>query len=120
MNCRFWLSFLYRRQNEVVVHVGQATLLRWMKEPDFAAAYRKARREAVQQAVARPQQATGIASLTMLKMMTDPNVPGAVRLRAAAYVLDYAIKGIEVDDVEARLVELERAADESKPGWQKN
>ena len=58
----------------------------------------------------RLQQATGIASLTMLKLMTDANVPGAVRLRASAYVFDYAIKGIEVDDIEARQAELERAA----------
>ena len=46
----------------------------------------------------------------MLKLMTDPNVPSAVRLRAAAYVFDYAIKGIEVDDIEARLAALEQAA----------
>jgi len=99
--------------------VGYKTLLRWLNLPEFREAYRKARREAVQQAVARLQQATGIASLTMLKMMTDPNVPGAVRLRAAAHVIDYAIKGVEVDDIEARLAELERSADESKPGWRK-
>jgi uncharacterized protein with ATP-grasp and redox domains len=96
------------------------TLLRWLEIPEFREAYRKARREAVQQAVARLQQATGVASLTMLKLMTDPNVPGAVRLRAAAYVFDYAIKGVEVDDIEARLAELERSADQNKPGWRKN
>ena len=85
------------------------TLLRWLEIPEFRDAYRTARREAVQQAVARLQHATGAASLTLLKLMTDPNVPGAVRLRAAAYVFDYAIKGVEVDDIEARLAELERS-----------
>lgn len=99
--------------------LGYKTLLRWLELPEFRDAYRKARREAVQQAVARLQQATGMASLTMLKMITDPHVPGAVRLRAAAYVFDYALKGVEVDDIEARLAELERSADESKPGWRK-
>src|SRR5579863_10342671 len=101
------------------ISLNPNTLLRWLEIPEFRETYRKARREAVQQAVARLQQATGIASLTMLKLMTDPNVPGAVRLRAAAYVFDYAIKGVEVDDIEARLSELERSADESKPGWRK-
>jgi uncharacterized protein with ATP-grasp and redox domains len=84
---------------------------------EFRDAYRNARREAVQQAVARLQQATGAASLTILKLMTDPNVPGAVRLRAAGYVFDYAIKGVEIDDLGARLADLVRGADEMKPGW---
>ena len=92
------------------------TLLRWLTIPEFREEYRKARREAVQQSVARLQQATGAASVTMLKLMTDANVPGAIRLRAAAYVLDYSIKGVRDDDFEARLLELERAADANKNG----
>ena len=52
--------------------------------------------------------------MTLLKLMSDPNMPGAVRLRAAAYVIDYGIKSVEVDDIEARVAELERAAGESK------
>ena len=91
--------------------IGQATLLRWMKEADFDAAYREARRQAVHQSVARLQQATGAAGLTILKLMTDPNVPAAVRLRAAECVFDHAIKAIELEDIEVRVVELERAAD---------
>ena len=92
------------------------TLLRWLTIPEFREEYRKARREAVQQSVARLQQATGAASVTILKLMTDPNVPSAIRLRAAGYVLDYAIKGVEDDDIEARLSELERAAEANKSG----
>ena len=93
--------------------VGYKTLLRWLELPEFRDAYRKARREAVQQAIARLQQNTGAASVTMLKLMSDPNIPPAVRLRAAAFVIDYGIKGVEVDDIEARVAELERAAQTS-------
>jgi|SRR5213080_1015570 len=93
------------------IGVGYKTLLRWLELPEFRDAYRKARREAVQQAVARLQQATGAAGLTILKLMTDPNVPAAVRLRAAECVFDHAIKAIELEDIEVRVVELERAAD---------
>ena len=99
------------------IGVNANTLLRWLEIPDFREAYRQARREAVHQAVARLQQATGAAGLTILKLMTDPNVPAAVRLRAAECVFDHAIKGIELEDIEARLAELERTADENKPGW---
>jgi hypothetical protein len=48
--------------------------------------------------------------------MTDPNVPPAVRLRAAECVFDHSIKGIELLDTETRLSALERAAEESNPG----
>ena|SRR5947199_8506352 len=93
------------------IGVGYKTLLRWLELPEFRDAYRKARREAVQQAVARLQQATGAAGLTILKLMTDPNVPAAVRLRAAECVFDHAIKAIELEDIEVRVAELERAAE---------
>jgi hypothetical protein len=44
-----------------------------------------------------------------LKLMSDPNVPAAVRLRAAEFVFDRAIKGVELEDIEVRLSQLERA-----------
>jgi hypothetical protein len=96
--------------------IGTQTLLRWLKLPEFQAAYREARRQAVQQAVARLQQATGAAAITVLKLMTDPNVPAAVKLRAAECVFAHAIKGIELEDIESRLTELERAAGAAKDG----
>ena len=69
-----------------VCGVGARTLIRWLKLPDFAQEYGKARGEAVQQAVARMQQATGAAGTVALKLMTDPNIPADVRLRAAEFV----------------------------------
>jgi hypothetical protein len=89
--------------------VGYKTLLRWLEIPEFQARFLLARRKVVHQAIARLQQATGAASLTILKLMTDPNVPAAVKLRAAESVIDHAIKAIELEDIEARLVALEEA-----------
>ena len=96
--------------------VGYKTLLRWLEIDEFRQRYLEVRRKAVQQAVARMQQATGAASLTILKLMTDPNVPAAVRLRAAESVFGIAMKGVELDDIEARVAELERAAEGSRSG----
>jgi hypothetical protein len=93
--------------------VGTRTLIRWLKLPDFGREYRKARREAVHQSVARMQQATGAAASVVLKLMTDPNVPAAVKLRAAESVFDRAFKGIELEDIEARVSELERTVEAS-------
>jgi hypothetical protein len=94
--------------------VGARTLLRWLQLPEFRDAYLKARREVVQQTVARMQHATGAAGTVALKLMTDPNVPAAVRLRAAEFVFDCAIKGIEIEDLDARLTEVERATETAK------
>jgi hypothetical protein len=93
--------------------VGEKTLRRWMREPQFEVRYLRARREVVSQTIARMQQATGAAGVTILKLMTDPNVPAAVRLRAAECVFDLAVKGIELEDLERRLSELEKTVEES-------
>src|ERR1019366_3512489 len=84
-----------------VVGVAEKTLRRWMREPKFKAHYLRARSEGVSQAVARLQQATGAAAAVALKLLTDPTVPAAVRLRAAEFVFDRSSKGIELEDMEA-------------------
>jgi len=87
-----------------------------MKEPEFDAAYRAAKRPAFGQAIARLQQGTSAAATTLLKTMIEPNTPASVRVRAAECVLNQAMKAIEMQDIEARLSELERAAEVSKTG----
>jgi hypothetical protein len=95
------------------VDVAPKTILRWLKEPDFDAAYREARRAAFGQSVARLQQASGAAVSTLLKLMVDANVPASTRARCADSVLSHTAKAIELDDIEARVSQLERATDES-------
>ena len=94
--------------------IAAKTLLRWMKEPEFDAAYRKARRSAFSQSVARLQQGTSAAAATLLKTMIDPNTPASVRVRAAEAIFNHAAKAIEIEDIEARVAELERGAEASK------
>ena len=98
------------------IDVAPKTLLRWLQEAEFRKAYRTARREAFGQATARLQQATGAAATTFLKLMVDPNVPPAVRLRAADSVFNHSAKAIEIEDIEARVADLERAAESAKGG----
>jgi hypothetical protein len=84
-------------------------LRRWMRLPDFQAAYLQARREAVTQALARLQQGSGAAATVIFKVMVDANVPPSVRLRAAECLFQNAVKGIEIEDIEARVAALEEA-----------
>jgi len=106
----------HRNQEEAAraIGIGAATLLRWQKEPEFQAAYRAARRAAHAQSVARLQQATSAAVTTLLKVMVDPSTPPSTKVRAADSVLDHSAKAIELEDIDARVAELERAAEAAK------
>jgi hypothetical protein len=97
------------------VGVSTATLMRWQKEPEFQAAYRQARRAAFGQAVARLQQRTSAAATTRLKTLVDPGTPASVKVRAAEAIFNHAAKAIEIEDIEVRVTELERAAGTQKP-----
>jgi hypothetical protein len=98
------------------VNIGTKTLLRWLQLPEFDRAYREARRAAFSQSIARLQQASSAAAATLLKIMVDPTAPAASRIRAADSVLGHAAKAIEIEDIEARVSELERTAKSSKDG----
>jgi len=99
-----------------VAGIGPRTLYRWLKEPEFDAAYRAAKRAAFGQAVARLQQGASAAATTLLKTMIEPTTPASVRVRAAECVMNHAMKAIELEDIEARVAELERAAEDSQDG----
>jgi hypothetical protein len=96
------------------IGVTTKTLLRWMKDSVFDAEYRKARRAAFAQAVARLTQASGAAASMLVKMMLDPATPPSVRARVTDSVLAHCGKFMEIDDIEARVSEIERNLEASK------
>jgi hypothetical protein len=58
---------------------------------------------------------------TVAALLTQPNVdaqsaPASTRVRAAEAIINHAAKAIEIEDIEARVSELERAAGTQKPG----
>ena len=60
------------------------------------------------------QQASGAAVSSILKIMLDQHAPPSTKLRAAELVLTHGAKAIEIEDIDARVAELERAAQEQK------
>jgi transposase-like protein len=97
-----------------VAGVGARTLYRWMKEPDFDAAYREAKRAAFSQAIARLHQMSSAAVTALGKAMLDPGTPPGTKVRAAHSILEHTAKAIELEDLEARLTALERSAEARK------
>lgn len=66
--------------------------------------------------VGRLQQASSAAVSTLLKIMVDPTAPASVRVRAADSVLNHAARAMEIEDLDARIAELERLSAPAQSG----
>src|ERR1039458_3596674 len=102
-----------------VAGVGARTLYRWMKEPEFERAYQDAMRTAFRQSIARLQQMTGPAVSTLGRIMADPTAPAASRVRASHCILERASEALEIEQLHARVAELECAAEASQKNSKK-
>jgi hypothetical protein len=94
--------------------INEKTLRRWLREDAaFQTAYRDARRAVVQHAITQVQQATGEAVETLRSVMQDAEAPASARVSAAKAILETALKGIEIDDLEVRIAALEALGEPS-------
>jgi DNA-binding MurR/RpiR family transcriptional regulator len=92
--------------------VSESTLLRWLKLDSFTNAYRDARRAVVTQAIAQIQAAAGEAVETLLSVANDATAPASSRVSAARAILENAFRGIEIEDLAARIDQLSARVDE--------
>ena len=90
-----------------VAGIGEATLIRWMKDDTFKAAYRDAKRRIVDLAITRLQRASDEAVETLVAIMSDSDSPPTTRVACAKTILDMAVKAIQMDDVVSRIETLE-------------
>ena len=93
--------------------IGDRTIHRWLCDPDFGKAYRKARREAFGHAIALTQHYAPLAVNTLATIMADTSAPSHARVTAASTLLKFGREGIELDDLAARIEALEEAAEQS-------
>jgi hypothetical protein len=90
------------------VGIGPRTLYRWMKEPDFDAAYRAARRASFSQS-----NVHGGCN----NSREDHGRHECTRRQSGArrgQCIGLCAKAIEIEDIEARVSELERLAEQNK------
>ncbi len=98
------------------VGISEQTLWRWLQNSDFQERYREAKRQAVTQAIARLQQVSSEAVETLQQVMNDPETSASARVSAAKIVLEMALKGSELEDLAARLEQLERLIEQKGVG----
>lgn len=71
------------REAAAAANVGESSLWRWLQEPEFQAAYTKARRETVKQAIAQLQQHASKAVETLNEVCTNDKTLDFARVSAA-------------------------------------
>ena len=84
--------------------IGERTLRRWLQDPGFLTAYREARRQAVDTALAQLQSLCAEA-VQALRNNLAPRGPSSVA--AARAILEHATGAVELADVFERLEALE-------------
>ncbi len=85
--------------------VSEVSLWRWLQQPQFQTSYRAARRQIVERAVSELQTATSEAVATLRRNLHCENVNAEIR--AAQIIIEQAIKGMELLDLQERLEVLE-------------
>lgn len=88
--------------------VGESTVYRALSDPVFRTALAQAEGEAVAAAGRKLTMLAETALDVVRDILTDPQAPDAVRVRAAELILSHLIRYREVIAFETRLADLER------------
>lgn len=94
------------------IDIGEVTLYRWLGNDEFQTAYRQAKSKIVGHAISRLQNASGEAVDALMEIIRDKEKPPSTRVTAARTILEMAVKGVEIEDIEARVTEIEKVISE--------
>ena len=101
------ISYPTLKEAALAAGVSETTLWRYMQDKAFARRLREARRDAVNHAVTRLQRASSDAVTVLDDLMKSDKAPASARISAARPVLDYAIRAAEIEELRARVDQLE-------------
>ena len=90
------------------VGIGEKTLFRWLQLDEFQRAYKAARRQVIDQAIAQIQSVLSEAVQTLLSVMSDDATPATAKVSAARALLDIGFKVVEIEDLESRIEKIEK------------
>lgn len=98
----------------VSIGIGEATLFRWLKNPQFKANYRKARHQVVSKSIGHLQTKITKAIDTLLGLTEDKEAPSSARVAAAKAIIDQSLRAVETGEIEARIERIESRLKEEK------
>ena len=88
--------------------VGQATLFRWLNDPQFAGAYKEARGRMLEGTLTSLQSASADAVKCLREVINDTTAQVTARVSASKTVLDLSLKAREIFELEDRIAYLEK------------
>lgn len=86
--------------------IGEATLWRWLQQPEFSEQYREARARMLDGAISRLSQISTDAVTTLHVVAKNKRASPSSRVSAARAILEIALKAAEIEDVRRELEEL--------------
>jgi hypothetical protein len=89
--------------------ISRVTAWRWLKDPAIIQRLREARRDAMNRAIARLQEAASGAVDCLCEVQQEGESESA-RVSAARTILEQALRAVELGDIEERLAKLEAIA----------
>lgn len=108
---KFIISLMSKPTTEEAIQeagINRNTAYKYLRDPTFSEEYRRIRRETMQQVTSKLQKASVLAVETLLDVMTDKELSTpSSRVQASRTVLENAYKGIELDDLQQRIEQLE-------------
>ena len=95
--------------------VCERSILRWMTEKEFKEAYAQAKSELLETAINKLRTAALDAGSRLHAVVLDSNAPAATAVTAAGRVYELLFRGIQVEDLDRRLSELEKKIGKGEP-----
>jgi len=96
-----------------------ATATGWLKQPAMQAEYLRLRREMLQHGIALAQKGTIVAVQRFLDLLEDHELYAAFQIQAARAILDFAMKGTQLEyleEIARRLAVVEARLEQEEPG----
>ena len=94
--------------------MSKSTLCRWLQEPAFQKAFRAARRQVLEAALSSLQEAAGAAVGALKRNLGCRKA--SVEVQAARAILDYAMRSVEMLELEERVRQLEASVSQRTGG----
>jgi hypothetical protein len=96
--------------------VSYSTLNRWIRDEQFAAEVKAARNELLQSAIDRLKSSALEGVNVLIAIASNVASSESARVAAAKALIDYALRVAAIEDLAARIEDLERKANEEFEG----
>ena len=88
-------------------NISEKTAYVWLKDTDFQMYFKQLRLDFIKNTTAKLQANTTRAVDTLVNIMENENLSALTRVQSARTILEFAYKGVEIEDIQERLDKLE-------------